>query len=152
MKRRGEKSFRLIVENGYGANGKRDRRKRTIRIEVPKLLKTKRKLQEYLENQLHRFRIEVEAGKYIAPEKSTFESFAEKWVEKKLFNKNGKPYSYKASEKHSGHLYNHILSAFGHKQIDKIKTLHIVDFIDNLSKDGARKDGKPGGLGESNYS
>nr|WP_325097919.1 hypothetical protein [Bacillus atrophaeus] len=83
----------------------------------------------------------------MAPEKSTFESFAEKWVEKKLFNKNGKPYSYKASEKHSGHLYNHILSAFGHKQIDKIKTLHIVDFIDDLSKDGARKDGKPGGLG-----
>ncbi|MCY9195992.1 site-specific integrase [Bacillus atrophaeus] len=87
----GKNSFRLIVENGYGSNGKRDRRKKTIRIEDPKLLKTKRKLQEYLEDQLHRFRIEVEAGEYIAPEKSTFESFAEKWVEKKLFNKNGKP-------------------------------------------------------------
>ncbi|MFI8650701.1 tyrosine-type recombinase/integrase [Bacillus velezensis] len=145
---RGKNSFRLIVENGYDAKGKRDRRKKTIRIEDPKLLKTKRKLQEYLEDQLHRFRIEVEAGEYIAPEKSTFDSFAEKWIEKKLFNKNGKPYSYKASEKHSGHLRNHILPAFGYKKIDKIKTLHIVDFIDDLAKDGARKDGKPGGLGD----
>ncbi|MEC3613106.1 tyrosine-type recombinase/integrase [Bacillus velezensis] len=145
---RGKNSFRLIVENGYDAKGKRDRRKKTIRIEDPKLLKTKRKLQEYLEDQLHRFRIEVEAGEYIAPEKSTFDSFAEKWVEKKLFNKNGKPYSFTTSVKYSNHLKNHILPALGHKKIDKIKSLHIVDFIDDLSKDGARKDGKPGGLGD----
>lgn len=33
-------------------------------------------------------------------------------------------------------------------RIERIKSLHIVDFLDDLSKDGARKDGKPGGLGE----
>ncbi|MDJ1631942.1 hypothetical protein QNN00_23065 [Bacillus velezensis] len=116
IERRSEKSFRLIVENGYDVNGKRDRKKKSIRIEDPKILKSKRKLQEYLEDQLHRFRIEVEAGEYIAPEKSTFESFAEKWVEKKLFNKNGKPYSYTTSVKYSNHLKNHILPALGHKK------------------------------------
>ncbi|MEK3810253.1 MULTISPECIES: hypothetical protein [Bacillus] len=55
---------------------------------------------------------------------------AEKWVEKKLFNKNGKPYSFTISVKYSNHLNNHILPALCHKKIDKIKSLHIVDFID----------------------
>lgn len=76
IERRSEKSFRLIVENGYDDNGKRDRKKKSTRIEDPKILKSKRKLQEYLEDQLDRFRIKVEAYEYIAPEKSTVESFA----------------------------------------------------------------------------
>ncbi|MGG7222077.1 hypothetical protein ACQXR1_17570 [Bacillus sp. ATD] len=36
IERRSEKSFRLIVENGYDENGKRDRKKKSTRIEIQK--------------------------------------------------------------------------------------------------------------------
>jgi integrase len=39
------------------------------------------------------------------------------------------------------HLKNHIVPAFGHMRMDQIKPLHIVTFLDELSKPGARKDG-----------
>lgn len=44
------------------------------------------------------------------------------------------------------HLDNHILPAFGHMRLDQIQTMHLVTFINNLQKDGARKDGKDGVL------
>lgn len=41
IEKRGSNSFRLVVETGYDANGKRLRKYKTIRIEDHKLLKTK---------------------------------------------------------------------------------------------------------------
>ncbi|GJI57966.1 hypothetical protein BATMR_09940 [Bacillus altitudinis] len=82
IEKRGSNSFRLVVETGYDANGKRLRKYKTIRIEDHKLLKTKRKLQEYLSDQLYQFKMEVNSGEYIEPEKLTFESFIYKWKEK----------------------------------------------------------------------
>ncbi|UDF15771.1 site-specific integrase [Bacillus pumilus] len=148
IEKRGSNSFRLVVEIGYDANGKRLRKYKTIRIEDHKLLKTKRKLQEYLSDQLYQFKMEVNSGEYIEPEKLTFESFIYKWKEKKLYQKSGKPYSLTTSDVYWSLLKNHVLPVFGHMRIERIKSLHIVDFLDDLKKDGARKDGKPGGLGE----
>ncbi|WP_144470920.1 tyrosine-type recombinase/integrase [Bacillus pumilus] len=146
IEKRGNNSFRLVVEIGYDANGKRLRKYKTIRIEDHKLLKTKRKLQDYLSDQLYQFKMEVNSGEYIEPEKLTFESFINKWKEKKLHQKSGKPYSLTTSDVYWRHLKNHILPVFGIKKMEQIKSLHIVDFLDSLKKDGARKDGKPGGL------
>ncbi|MFQ3546108.1 hypothetical protein Q7A53_18660 [Halobacillus rhizosphaerae] len=67
--RRGDNSFLLVVEVGYDANGKRKKRTKTIRITDKALLKTNRKLENYLQKELAKFQIEVEAGEYIAPEK-----------------------------------------------------------------------------------
>ncbi|BBP91818.1 hypothetical protein BsIDN1_54360 [Bacillus safensis] len=86
-KKRGSNFFRLVVEIGYDANDKRLRKYKTIRIEDHKLLKTKRKLQDYLSDQLYQFKMEVNSGEYIEPEKLTFESFIYKWKEKKSSTK-----------------------------------------------------------------
>jgi integrase len=80
--RRSENSFLLVVETGYDARGKRIRRTKTVRIEDKALLKTTKKLREYLEAELHKFKIEVEAGEYIAPEKMTLINFVEEWENK----------------------------------------------------------------------
>ncbi|MEI4789543.1 hypothetical protein WAX46_04080 [Bacillus sp. FJAT-53060] len=80
------------------------------------------------------------------PEKLTFDSFIAKWKEKKLYQESGKPYSLTTSDVYWRHLKNHILPVFGNKKMEQIKSLHIVDFLDSLKKDGARKDGKSGGL------
>ncbi|KMY54343.1 hypothetical protein AC623_10710 [Bacillus sp. FJAT-27231] len=43
-------------------------------------------------------------------------------------------------------LRNHIIPYFQDKKIDQINPMQIVTFYDALSREGARKDGKPGGL------
>ncbi|KJH55806.1 tyrosine-type recombinase/integrase [Bacillus licheniformis] len=142
---RGKNSWLLVVETGYNPiKKKRERFTKTIRVEEA-LLKTKRKLKNHLDDQLYKFKIEVEAGEYIKPEKTTFESFAIKYEEKILFKK----YEYRTSEMHLSHLKNYILPALGHLQLDQIRTMHIVDFMDSLEVDGIRKDGKAGGLADS---
>lgn len=138
IEHRGHASYRLVVDAGYGPDGKRIRRTKTIKIEDEALLRTTRKLKNYLNEELTKFKIEVESGEYIAPEKMTFASFVNEWREK-YAEKSLAPLTLKT---YQHHLQNHILPAFGHKRIDQIKPLHIVTFLNDLEKPGARKDGR----------
>jgi len=54
----------------------------------------------------------------------------EKYTSKHLTEKT--LYTYKSNFK------NRILPVFGHMRIDQIKPLHIISFIDSLTKEGAR--------------
>ncbi|MGD9678392.1 MAG: tyrosine-type recombinase/integrase [Vulcanibacillus sp.] len=150
IEKRGPNSFRLIVEAGYDANNKRIQRKKTINVD-DKLLKTPKKLRDYLELELAKFKIEIEAGEYIAPEKMAFINFVEEW-KAKYAEKELAPTTLK---NYLGLLNTHILPVFGCKRLDQIKTFHIVSFLDELSKPGARKDGRgetlSGGTLESIY-
>lgn len=133
IEKRGKNSFRLIVEAGYDANGKRIKRSKTVKV------KTKREA----EIELAKFITEVETGEYIAPEKMTFKQFSEtEWLTKHA----EKELSATTLKKYIGQLNTHIFPAFGHKQLNDIKTLHLVSFITDLQKPGARKDGKEGSL------
>ncbi|MBP1080990.1 MULTISPECIES: tyrosine-type recombinase/integrase [Bacillus] len=144
IEKRGKNLFRLVVEAGYDAKNKRIKRTKTIRIEDEKLLKTTRKLANYLEVQLHQFKQEVLAGEYIAPEKIIFRDFAEEFMNKVVT----KRYSVTTIELYKNHLKNHINPVFGHKRLDQIKSKQIVDYIDQLGHTGARKDKKRGGLSD----
>lgn len=137
IEKRGKNSWRLVVEAGYDANGKRIRRTKTIRVEDPALLKTTRKLREYLEEELLKFKIEVEAGEYIAPQKMTFSDFVEEWrtkyAEKKLAPLTLATYL--------SLLNQHVLPVIGHMRLDMIKPMHLVTLLSEMSrKDGKGKD------------
>ncbi len=136
IQRRGDKSFLLTVIIGYDSKGRRLRRTKTIKVEDKALLKTKKRLNDYLNEELLKFKIEVEAGEYIAPDKMLFENFVQEWREKHG-EKNLSPTTLKV---YNHHLKNHILPAFGEKQISQIKTIQIINFLDRLSRPGARKD------------
>src|SRR5690606_17470077 len=82
IEKRGENSWRLTVEAGYDGQGKRIRKRKTIRVEDKKLLRAPKRLQEYLEMELAKFKMEVEAGEYITPEKMKFSDFVEEWRKK----------------------------------------------------------------------
>ncbi|WP_281426380.1 hypothetical protein [Paenibacillus agaridevorans] len=43
-------------------------------------------------------------------------------------------------------LKNHILPTFGSMKMTDVKPMHILSFLDSLTRNGARKDGKNGGL------
>lgn len=122
--KRGEASWRLVVEIGDKLNGSRDRRYKTVRVSDKALLKSPRKLEAYLNEELVKFKIEVEAGEYIAPEKMNFSAFVEEWRDKyaKEHLEEKTIYTYEVN------LRKHIIPVFGHQRLDQIKPLHIVTF------------------------
>ncbi|MFG6116867.1 tyrosine-type recombinase/integrase [Halobacillus sp. MO56] len=140
-RRRGNKNtFLLTVEAGFNERGKRTRRTKTIKVD-PSLLKTKRKLENYLNQELVKFEMEVQAGEYIAPEKRQLNEFIEDWREKHA----KKNYAYRTLQGYDEKLNNYILPRFGHQKIEQIKPMQIVNFLDDISKPGAgrNKQGKP---------
>ncbi|MGJ9460066.1 tyrosine-type recombinase/integrase [Oceanobacillus sp. CF4.6] len=131
--KRGNNSYLLVVEAGYDGKGKRKKKTKTIRIEDEALLKTNKRLKDYIDKELVKFQIEVDAGEYINPEKLKFEDFVEDWHKKhakvKLAVKTCRNYKEK--------LDNYILPRFGYTRLEEIKPLHIVDFIYDISQPGA---------------
>ncbi|MBJ6361114.1 tyrosine recombinase XerC [Paenibacillus sp. GCM10012307] len=142
IEKRGENSWRLIVEIGTTAQGKRLKKTKTIKVEDKAILKTKKRLNDYLNDELVKFRIEVEAGEYIAPEKMRFSAFVEEWEKK---------YAVKQLEVTTLNTYKRclkkrILPVFGHHRLDQIQPIHILNYLDSLEQDGSRLDGKEGRL------
>jgi integrase len=54
-------------------------------------------------------------------------------------------------ELYDQHLTTRIIPKFGHLRLEQIKPFQITRFLNDLLKDGARLDGKPGGLSNSSY-
>jgi integrase len=132
IEKRGKDSFRLVVDTGFGADGKRIRRTKTVKC----------KNKSEAKKELAKFLTEVEAGEYIAPEKMTFTSFVDEWKEKYAV----KHLSPKTFDVYLTYLNKRILPEFGFLRLNDIKSIHIIDFLNKLQKEGARGDGKPGTL------
>lgn len=145
IEKRGENTWRLTVELGTLPDGTRDRERKTITVEDKALLRTTKKLKDYLEDQLSDFKREVLSGNYIRPEKITFQQFMDKhWKPKYASDPDNLAESTLVS--YETNLKTHILPRFGSMQLSEIKTMHVVDFLTDLKKPEARKDGKPGPL------
>jgi len=139
IEKRGKNTWRLTVELGYDAEGNRVRERKLIKVEDPELLKTTRKLREYLENEWYKFKAEVEAGEYIKPEKMTLKTFVEsEW--------DGKYAAFELSPRtrknYLDYYRGYIESEFGHLALSDIKPIHIVNFIAKLRQPGTRRDGR----------
>ncbi|MGG1661748.1 tyrosine-type recombinase/integrase [Brevibacillus sp. NRS-1366] len=145
IQKRGDNSWFFTVYLGKGADGKYIRKTKTITVDDGALLKTKKKLQDYLDSEYAKFRQEVEAGEYIAPEKMTLVSFVDEWREKYAV----KHLETKTANQYMSCLKNRILPALGHLRLDQVKPLHVMDFLESLSKDNSRQDGKKGSLSSS---
>ncbi|MEK3735661.1 site-specific integrase [Paenibacillus sp. FSL H7-0941] len=143
IEKRGKSSWRLVVE--VGDSGVRDKEYKTIKVDDPALLRTTKKLQDYLDDQLHQFKREVESGTYMKPQKLKLDEFYEnEWKSKYASNpKNLSPLSYKT---YQTYYESHIKEPLGNKELGAIKTIHLVTFIADLHKPEARKDGKEGCL------
>ncbi|NRR04562.1 site-specific integrase [Brevibacillus sp. RS1.1] len=132
IEKRGKNSYRLIVEAGYDASGKRIKKTKTVKAEG---IREARKL-------LAEFQTEVEVGEYISPEKMKFEDFVEEWRKKH----GSKTISPRTLDIYLRFLKNRILPVFGHMRLDQITTYHIENFLHDISEEGRRHDGKEGRL------
>jgi len=129
---RGKRSFLLVAETGSGPRG-RGRVTKTIRIEDDALLKTTRKLEQYLQTELAKFQMEVDSGQYVKTEKMLFKTFVEEHWLKKFVMKNLEETT---QLNYLYHTKKRILPFFGEMRIDSIKTMHCVDFLDDLAENG----------------
>lgn len=137
--KRGKNSWRLTVSLGNGPGNKKIRERTTIRVEDPKILNSPRKLEQHLEEEWLKFKIEVETGAYITPDKMKFSDFVDEWREKYASNpSNLSPTTLKCYE---DYISSRLIPAFGHMQIDQITAMQIVTFLSDLEKPGARLDG-----------
>jgi len=141
-RQRGKNSWEFTISLGRGADGKYIRRTKTVVVVDERILRAPKRLEMHLEQEWLKFKEEVEAGNYIAPAKLTFGQFVELWKEK---------YAHAQLERKTIHNYQvnlhlRILPTFGHLQLDQIKPLHIIDFLESLGKAGSRKDNKSGAL------
>lgn len=128
IEKRGENSFRLVLE--VGTKGNRKKEYKTIRIEDPKILKSKRKLNTYLEDEWYKFKREYEAGAYINSGNRTFKLFLTDWLEK---------YGVKSLDEATLETYDYIINTgvleyFGEMEIEKVQPIHILNFLDDYTK------------------
>lgn len=145
IEQRGKNSWRLTVDLGTLPNGRRNRPRKTITVEDKALLRTTKRLQDYLDDQLALFKQEVLSESYVQTEKITFQDFVDKHWRPKYASD---PDNLSASSliMFEEHLKNHILPRFRSMHLNAIKTIHVVDFKTHLKMPEARKDGKPGTL------
>lgn len=138
IEKRGEDSYRLVVSSGYGTGGKRKKYTKTIKVNGKTEPERKRKC----EKELAKFIAKIESNSFIEPSKLTLKEFTEKWL-KDYAEKNLAP---KTIFRYKQMLDSRIFPALGHIKIIKLKPINFIEFYNNLTEDGIREDGKPGGL------
>lgn len=127
IEKRGEQSWRLTIDLGELPNGKRDRRRKTVTIEDKALLKTTKKLQDHLDAELAAFKVEIENGEYIQPSKFLFENFVEQ-----KYSIHINKLSPNTINTYNAFINKHITPFFRGKQMENVKTLHCVDFMESI--------------------
>lgn len=142
FEKRGENKWRLVVVTGYKSDGTQIRERENIEIDDPQILKSQKKIKDFLNKELLKFEMKVQAGNYITPEKMLFSAFIEEWR-----TKYGKSQLSPTTLKVYNDVINvRLMPVFGHMKLDQIKAMHILSFLKDLEKPGSRKDGKEGTL------
>lgn len=129
-------SYRLTVILGYDDKGVPIRERKTVKA---KNMKEAKKL-------LSIFEAEILTGHFFkAEDKMTLSAFYPQWLEKHAKD----TLSPDTLQNYLSILKHRILPKYGHFKLEDIKTIHIVNFINDLKKDGQRLDGKEGKLSAS---
>lgn len=136
IEKRGENSYRLIISSGTGAQ--RKKYTRTVIVEG----KTEAAKRKAAEIELAKFISEFEGACFIEPTKITFFAFCQKWFSE-YAERNLAP---KTVFRYKEMMNSRILDAIGSTKLSKVSPLQITEFLNSLKCDGARLDGKPGGL------
>lgn len=144
IQKSGKNSWRLQVDLGYDVNGKRLYKRKTVSVEDADRMK-KLELKRFLDSELSKFKIEVEVGEYISPDKMKFDQFAKEWESKFVM----KQLEQTSQENYVSIMNNRLIPHFGHMRVDQIQTFHIMNFIESLDQPGARIDGSDKPLSSS---
>lgn len=135
VEKRSKNTFRIGVVIGYKTDGTPIRERKTIKAAN----KTEAR------RIANKFEAEVLSGKYIKPDKTKLNDFYNDWL-----NKYAKyEYSPDTLQDYINILKARILPKYGDTALSDISVMHVVNFMDDLRKDGQRLDGKKGKLSDS---
>lgn len=138
LRERGKNKWQLEVDLGVQPDSKTGTMKRKKKYKTVQAngVREAQKL-------LTKFVSEVTSSSYFEPEKMMFNEFVlNEWMPKYATKHLAKT----TLATYKGILERRILPAFNNLRIDQIKPLHILSFLDNLSEEGMRSDGKSGTL------
>lgn len=133
-------SYRVVVTDGYDSNGRKILHKKTFK--KPEDM-TAKKWGKEINRLAYEFEMEIQRG-IIVDHTTSLEKFTAKWLkeyaEVQLQPKTLSTYKYELERK--------ILPSLGHIKLHKLTPLKILNFLNGLTKDGVRIDGKPGGYSD----
>ena len=130
---KGNHRYKMVVSSGFNAKGKRDRHSKTVTAMSKK----------ELENIYAEFKTAVRTGLFMNNSNLTFREFIEtQW----LVDPEAKSLAPKTLSRYSDMLYQRIFPEFGHVKLSDINRNHIVKLYESMMQEGARLDGKDGGL------
>lgn len=141
IRKRG-KGYQIIVSLGYDVYGKKLTETASF---TPDPSRTEKQQKRDLEEFARKFEEEVKSGIAQDGRKITFKAFSERWLSE-----------YAATNlqtgtvtKYTQELESKINPAIGHLKLADLKPGILNSFFAGLAKDGARKDGKPGGYSKA---
>ena len=130
---KGNSRYKMVVSSGFNAKGKRDRRSKTVTVSSKK----------ELEDLYAKFKTEVRTGLFMNNDKLTFREFVQtQW----LLDTEVKSLAPKTLSRYMNMLDQRILPEIGHIKLSDINRNHIVKLYESMTQEGARLDGREGGL------
>ncbi len=133
-------NYRIVVSSGYDINGKKIRKYKTV---VKPDDVSEKKWEKEIQKIAIDFERDIEKGLYIDSNsnlKDYFDKWFKEYADKQLQPRTLESYHYELDSK--------ILPALGHIKLNKLTPMKILSFLNNLTENGIRKDGKPGGYSD----
>lgn len=131
-------SYQITVSLGYDIHGKKLTETTTF---VPDPTLTPKQREKAAAAFAYEFEAKIKSGYAMDGRKITLKDFSERWIAE-YAKINLQPGTVK---KYTEELNDKILPALGHLKLSSIKPHTLISFYNSMLKDGARKDGKPGG-------
>lgn len=133
-RKRGKNSWQLVLEKGRDAMGNRTQPTKTIRITDPAILRAPKRLEEYLRDQVAKFKMEYETGIDSSEARLSFVQLKDVWI-KKYVEINLEE---KTKENYLYHMNRRIIPYFERMWLDDITTRHITNYLVHLRSPEAR--------------
>lgn len=134
-------SYRIVVFTGRDIYGKQLKETATF---TPDPALTPKKREKAVQDFAHEFEAKVQNGLVLDGRKTTLKEFTDRWITEYAAQKLQPG----TVEKYVDEL-DKILPVLGHMKLTELKPHTLNAFFVGLTKDGARKDGKPGGYSKN---
>ncbi len=128
IRRRGKRSWAIVIDLGRDANGRRRQKWITVKG-----------LRRDAERELARIINEIETGEFVEPSKMTVGEYLERWLSDHARTRVGA----KTFERYGELIRGHIVPALGAYRLSQLRPLHIQGLYTEALKSG-RKDGHGG--------
>lgn len=135
-------SYQIIVSVGRDIYGKKLRETTTF---TPDPGLTPKKKQKAVEDFARKFEEQVKNGIALDGRKITLKDFTDRWLVEYAAQK----LQAGTVEKYTAELNDKVLPALGHLKLSELRPATLNAFFVGMTKDGARKDGKPGGYSKA---